>query len=167
MHYAVPAEAVGEEKTRHFGRFAENWVVVRRHFVESRPSTFRIDFDFSKTGTRSAARVKIFSMKLASKSVLNPGVSSGSFQASKNPRPSGRKWKPVDMSMIMGAECGNSSKGSVGTNMRRKGTTGNSMPTICATGAAHAPAQLTTVRVETCREWSATSKHRFHSARSP
>src|SRR5258706_1421305 len=89
--------------------------------ISYRPAHARLGFTgiLAKQGTRSAARVRIFSTKAASKSVLNPGVSSGSFQARRKPRASGRKGNPFDMSTIMGAVWGNSSKGSLGTNIRR------------------------------------------------
>src|SRR5215470_287285 len=62
------------------------------------------------------------------------------------------------MSMIIGAVCGNWSKGSVGTSIRRRGSTGRSMPTILATLAAQAPAQFTIVRVEIVSRVVMTSK---------
>ncbi len=45
--------------------------------------------------------------------------------------------------------------------MRRKGSTGRSMPTIFAIEDAHAPAQFTTVRAETVSRVVATSKPLF------
>src|ERR1041384_3586606 len=53
------------------------------------------------------------------------------------------------MSIVIGAEWGYSVKGSDGTNIRRRGWTGRSMPANFATCAAHGPAAFTTLRVET------------------
>src|SRR6266851_4397388 len=43
MHHAMPAKPVGKKETRNFRRFAENWMMVRRHFIKPRPGALRID----------------------------------------------------------------------------------------------------------------------------
>jgi len=43
VHDAMAAKAVGTEEARDFWDFAEDGVVIRRHFVEASPGTFGID----------------------------------------------------------------------------------------------------------------------------
>ena len=45
MHHAVPAESVGEEKSRHLRRLAQHRMMIRRHLIQPRPRLLRINFE--------------------------------------------------------------------------------------------------------------------------
>src|SRR5581483_10102158 len=50
VHYSVSAEAIRQKKTRHLGNGAQDRMMIRRHFVKSRPCAFRIDGDVLEDG---------------------------------------------------------------------------------------------------------------------
>jgi len=85
------AEAVGEIQARDLGHGPEDGVNGPGSFRRGRPSALGIYFQHFKTRDTVHGAQKNFLNERGSNWVLNPGVSSGSFQASRIPRPSGRK----------------------------------------------------------------------------
>ena len=142
MHDTVAAGIRWREKSINAGRRAEHGVVVRRHFVEPGPGSRRIHGQFLEYGDAIDGTGEQDSFdEGAVESGFEAGLFFGIVPRQQEPQAFGPEMKAAGHIDHHGRRCATTlSKGSVGTSMRRRGSTGRSMPASFAVSADQAPA---------------------------